>query len=121
MFGWGVSVENQNYIHRVECLRQVPSAVRFLSCEPLLGPLQLDLTGIDWVIVGGESGPKYRPMQREWAQSIRDRCQDAGVAFFFKQVGGITPKAGGRLLDEQIWDQMPAPWEQHRKRWEKLR
>lgn len=117
----GVSVENKDYIHRVDCLRQVPSAVRFLSCEPLLGPLQLDLTGIDWVIVGGESGPKYRPMQIEWAQSIRDRCQNAGVAFFFKQVGGITPKAGGRLLDGQIWDQMPAAWEPHRKRWEKYR
>lgn len=71
--------------------------LRSYLCEPLLGPLQLDLTGIDWVIVGGESGPKYRPMQREWAQDIRDRCQDAGVAFFFKQVGGRTPKAGGRL------------------------
>ncbi|MEG4283679.1 phage Gp37/Gp68 family protein [Microcoleus sp. A006_D1] len=103
----GVSVENQNYVHRVDSLRQVNAKVRFLSCEPLLGPLQLDLTGIHWVIVGGESGQKHRPMQVEWAQSIRDQCQDAGVAFFFKQWGGRTPKAAGRLLDDKIWDEMP--------------
>jgi protein gp37 len=83
----GVSVENQNYVHRVDSLRQVDAKLRFLSCEPLLGPLQLDLTGIHWVIVGGESGQKHRPMQAEWAQSIRDQCQDAGVAFLFKQRG----------------------------------
>jgi protein gp37 len=103
----GVSVENQNYVHRVDSLRQVDAKLRFLSCEPLLGPLQLDLTGIHWVIVGGESGQKHRPMQAEWAQSIRDQCQDAGVAFFFKQWGGRTPKAAGRLLDDKIWDEMP--------------
>lgn len=103
----GVSVENQNYVHRVDSLRQVDAKVRFLSCEPLLGPLQLDLTGIHWVIVGGESGQKHRPMQVEWAQSIRDQCQEAGVAFFFKQWGGRTPKAAGRLLDDKIWDEMP--------------
>ncbi|WP_373537718.1 DUF5131 family protein [Microcoleus sp.] len=103
----GVSVENQNYVHRVDSLRQVDAKVRFLSCEPLLGPLQLDLTGIHWVIVGGESGQKHRPMQVEWAQSIRDQCQEAGVAFFFKQWGGRTPKAAGRILDDKIWDEMP--------------
>ncbi|MEG3863486.1 DUF5131 family protein [Microcoleus sp. herbarium12] len=103
----GVSVENQSYVHRVDSLRKVNAKVRFLSCEPLLGPLQLDLTGIHWVIVGGESGQKHRPMQVEWAQSIRDQCQDARVAFFFKQWGGRTPKAAGRLLDDKIWDEMP--------------
>lgn len=103
----GVSVENQNYITRVDYLRQVPAKVRFLSCEPLLGSLQLDLTDIHWVIVGGESGQKHRPMEVEWAQSIRDQCQAEGVAFFFKQWGGRTPKAGGRLLDNSIWDEMP--------------
>jgi protein gp37 len=113
----GVSVENQNYVHRVDFLRTVNAKVRFLSCEPLLGPLELNLTGIDWVIVGGESGVKHRPMQIEWAQSIRDRCQNAGVAFFFKQIGGRTPKANGRLLDEQIWNEMPKAWEQHQKTW----
>ncbi len=113
----GVSVENQNYVHRVDYLRQVPANVRFLSCEPLLGSLQLDLTGIDWVIVGGESGVKHRPMQLKWAQSIRDQCLEADVAFFFKQWGGRTPKAGGRLLDDKIWDEMPKAWEKHRNRW----
>lgn len=113
----GVSVENQNYVHRVDLLRQVPATVRFLSCEPLIGSLQLNLADIHWVIVGGESGLKHRLMQVEWAQSIRDQCQAAGVAFFFKQWGGRTPKAGGRLLDGQIWDEMPRAWEQHRKQW----
>lgn len=103
----GVSVENQSYVKRVDCLRQVPAKVRFLSCEPLLGSLQLDLTDIHWVIVGGESGQKHRPMELEWAQSIRDQCQAESVAFFFKQWGGRTPKAGGRLLDGVIWDEMP--------------
>ncbi len=114
----GVSVENQNYVSRIDYLRQVPAKVRFLSCEPLLGSLQLDLTGIHWVIVGGESGQKHRPMNLEWAQSIRDQCQEAGVAFFFKQVGGRTPKAGGRLLDGNIWDEMPSLWHLHIQRWE---
>jgi protein gp37 len=109
----GVSVENQDYTHRIDYLRQVPTTVRFLSCEPLLGPLQLDLTDIHWVIVGGESGNRYRPMKLEWAQSIHEQCQSANIAFFFKQWGGRTPKAGGRLLDEQIWDEMPEAWKQH--------
>jgi protein gp37 len=111
-----VSVENQNYVHRVDYLREVPAKVRFLSCEPLLGHLQLDLTDIHWVIVGGESGNRCRPMKLEWAQSIRDQCQATGVAFFFKQWGGRTPKAGGRLLDGSIWDEMPQAWKLYRQR-----
>jgi protein gp37 len=79
----------------------------------LLGSLNLDLTGIDWVIVGGESGQKHRPMKIEWAESIRDQCQKAKVAFFFKQVGGKTPKSGGSLLSGQLLQQMPAAWEKH--------
>lgn len=107
----GVSVENQNYVHRVDYLRQIPAKVRFLSCEPLLGDLQLDLTGIHWVIAGGESGNKYRPVEVDWVRNIRDRCQAENVAFFFKQWGGRTPKANGRTLDGEIWDEMPQAWE----------
>lgn len=104
----GVSVEDSAAIHRVEDLRAVPAAVRFLSCEPLLGPLDgIDLTGIDWVIAGGESGPHHRPMQLSWARGIRDASQAAGVPFFFKQWGGRTPKAAGRELDGRLWDQLP--------------
>ena len=113
----GVSVENQNYIDRLKYLHRVPVSVRFISCEPLLGALTLNLTGIDWVIVGGESGQKHRPMQLKWAEDIRDQCQSSGVAFFFKQVGGRTPKAGGRLLDNEIWDEMPNAWNQHVQKW----
>jgi protein gp37 len=104
----GVSVEDDRQVERAEILREVPAAVRFLSCEPLLGPLpSLDLTGVDWVIVGGESGPDFRPMRVEWAVDLRDRCFEAGVPFFFKQWGGRTPKSGGRLLEDRTWDQMP--------------
>ena len=104
----GVSVENTRVLSRVDHLRQVPAAVRFLSCEPLLGPLdEIDLEGIGWVIAGGESGPNYRPMHLVWAQGIRDACQAADVPFFFKQWGGRTPKALGRQLDGQVWDEMP--------------
>lgn len=104
----GASVENQEVDHRVRQLRQVPAAVRFLSCEPLIGPLDLDLSGIHWVIVGGESGPVRRPMKEEWVLAVRDQCRAAGVPFFFKQWGGRTPKAGGRELEGELWDQMPA-------------
>lgn len=104
----GTSVENQDAAFRLEHLRNMPVEVRFLSCEPLIGPLTLDLTGIHWVIVGGESGPVRRPMEPAWALSIRDQCQAAGVPFFFKQWGGRTPKAGGRELDGELWDEMPA-------------
>lgn len=104
----GVSVENADQLDRVDDLRKVPAAVRFLSCEPLLGPLTgLKLDGIGWVIAGGESGPHHRPMQEEWVISIRDACAEAEVPFFFKQWGGRTPKAGGRELDGSTWDEMP--------------
>ncbi|HEY9300287.1 phage Gp37/Gp68 family protein [Microcoleus sp. F10-C6] len=111
----GVSVENQKYVDRIDCLRKVPAKVRFLSCEPLLGALDIDLKGIHWVIVGGESGQKHRPMQAEWVESIQQQCEEAEVAFFFKQWGGRTPKAGGRLLDDKIWDEMPEAWDKHQR------
>ena len=105
----GVSVENAAAMSRIDDVRHVPAAVRFLSCEPLLGPLDdLDLTSIGWVIAGGESGPRHRPMDPAWVTGIRDACQAADVPFFFKQWGGRTPKAGGRLLDGATWDDMPA-------------
>lgn len=113
----GVSVENQDYVHRVEYLRQVPASVRFLSCEPLLGGLELNLEGIHWVIVGGESGQRYRPLDIQWVRDIQKQCEKEQVAFFFKQVGGRTPKAGGRLLDEKVWDEMPNAWHEHTKKW----
>ena len=104
----GVSVEDTRVLSRVDHLREVPAAVRFLSCEPLLGPLEkIHLSGIGWVIAGGESGPNYRPMHLDWARGLRDTCQVAGVPFFFKQWGGRTPKALGRQLDGQVWDEMP--------------
>jgi protein gp37 len=105
----GTSVENQLVVYRVRHLKLVPAQVRFLSCEPLLGPLLLDLDGIHWVIVGGESGPVRRPMAPAWAEAIRDQCVARRVPFFFKQWGGRTPKAGGRLLDGVEWNQLPAP------------
>jgi protein gp37 len=105
----GVSVENSTALTRVDELRVIPAALRFLSCEPLIGPLDgLDLDGIGWVIAGGESGPGHRPLNPAWVASIRDQCIRAGVPFFFKQWGGRTPKVGGRELDGQQWDQMPS-------------
>jgi protein gp37 len=104
----GVSVEDADTLYRVDDLRQVPAAVRFLSCEPLLGSVSdLDLTGIDWVIAGGESGPDHRSVRREWVAEVRDLCVDHRVPFFFKQWGGRTPKAKGRTLDGHTWDEMP--------------
>jgi protein gp37 len=104
----GVSVEDDKRTDRVAILREVPAAIRFLSCEPLLGPLpSLDLADVDWVIAGGESGPNARPMRESWLLDIRDKCLVSGVPFFFKQWGGRTPKAGGRVLAGQTWDQMP--------------
>lgn len=104
----GVSIESADVIDRIDQLRSTPANTRFLSCEPLLTALpKLDLSGIDWVIVGGESGPRARPMEPCWVQEIRDQCKSAGVAFFFKQWGGRTPKAHGRKLDGQTWDEMP--------------
>jgi protein gp37 len=103
----GVSVETQQYVHRVDLLRAVPASVRFLSCEPLLGPLQLDLEGIHWVITGGESGRGHRPVDPDWVRSIRDQCLAADVAFFHKQWSGVRPKAKGRELDGVEWNQLP--------------
>lgn len=104
----GVSVESERYLERVERLRSVPAAVRFLSLEPLLGPLPtLDLAQIDWVIVGGESGPRARPMAAEWVREIRGKCDEAAVAFFFKQWGGTNKKLPGRELDGRTHDAMP--------------
>ncbi len=104
----GVSVEDENVLHRVEDLRSVPAHTRFLSCEPLLGPLNgLSLQHIDWVIVGGESGPRARPMEPEWVQSILALCRAQGVAFFFKQWGGVNKKRAGRVLNGQTYDELP--------------
>lgn len=104
----GVSVEDATHLDRVDDLRQVPASVRFLSCEPLLGPLEgLDLEGIGWVITGGESGPDARPIDPNWVRDIRDACSKAGVPFFHKQWGGRTPKVGGRELDGRVWNEMP--------------
>ena len=104
----GVSVENADYVWRIEQLRRVPACLRFVSLEPLLGPIDgLPLDGIGWVIVGGESGPKARPMDTDWCRSIRDQCVSGGVPFFFKQWGGTNKKAAGRLLDGRTWDESP--------------
>lgn len=104
----GVSVESRDYVHRVRDLQRVPAQVRFLSMEPLLGPVpRVPLSGIHWVIVGGESGPGARPMQPAWARSIRDRCRVRGVPFFFKQWGGVRKKRTGRVLDGRTWDERP--------------
>lgn len=114
--GWrnvwlGVSIESQKYISRMNLLTEIPAHVRFISAEPLLGPLSLSLVvGIDWVITGGESGPGARPMELEWVRSIREQCLRSGVAFFHKQNGGTKKIAGvwgGRLLDNRTWDAMP--------------
>jgi len=104
----GVSVENKDYVHRIENLRQTKAAVKFLSLEPLLGPIpNLKLDGIDWVIAGGESGPGARRMDPGWVLGIRDQCLRAGVPFFFKQWGGVHKKKAGRLLEDRTWDEMP--------------
>lgn len=104
----GVSVENERVLHRIEDLCAVPAQVRFLSCEPLLGPLpNLPLEGIHWVIVGGESGPKARPMEADWVREIREQCRRAGVPFFFKQWGGVRKDLTGRELDGRTYDEMP--------------
>ncbi len=103
----GTSVENQDVAYRVAHLRRLPAEIRFLSCEPLLGPLRLDLGGIHWVIAGGESGSEFRPLEEAWALGLRDQCRTAGTPFFFKQWGGRRSKAGGRFLDGRTWDEMP--------------
>ena len=104
----GVSVENTDVLGRVDDLRSIPAAVRFLSCEPLLGPVNnLSLQDIDWVIAGGESGANARPMEPVWVSDLQKKCAEEQVAFFFKQWGGRTPKSGGRQLDGRTWDGMP--------------
>jgi protein gp37 len=108
---WGVSVEDRRYgLPRVDHLRAAPARVRFLSAEPLLEDISptLDLRGIHWVIVGGESGPGFRPIEEGWVRAIQRQCREAGVAFFFKQWGGYPKGKRGRLLDERVWDEMPA-------------
>jgi protein gp37 len=105
----GVSVENKDYTFRIDHLRQTGALVKFLSLEPLLGPLaDLDLHGISWVIVGGESGPGARPLAKEWVVDIKDQCLAAHVPFFFKQWGGVKRKRNGRVLQGRTWDEMPA-------------
>ena len=105
----GTSIEGQHVVDRIRYLVQVPATVRFLSCEPLLqGLFNLPLLDIDWVIVGGESGPGARPMNLDWARGIRDQCVKSGTPFFFKQVGGVNKKQTGRRLDGRTWDEMPA-------------
>lgn len=106
----GTSVENQDVAdERIPLLQAIPAAVRFLSCEPLIGPIAgLDLTGIHWLIAGGESGMSHRPADPAWFRELRDQCQVARVAFFFKQWGGRTSKSGGRILDGQSWSEFPA-------------
>jgi protein gp37 len=104
----GVSVENESYTDRIDHLRQTGAVIKFLSLEPLLGPLDnLRLHQIDWVIVGGESGPGARPMNLDWVTAIRDQCTNAGVPFFFKQWGGVRKKRFGRVLEGRTWDEMP--------------
>jgi protein gp37 len=108
----GVSIENADYVQRVRDLQRTPAAVRFLSLEPLLGPIpRLPLAGVHWVILGGESGPGARPMKPEWVRTIRDRCLVRAVPFFFKQWGGVWKKRTGRKLDGRTWDECP-PWRQ---------
>lgn len=103
----GVSIENQHYAFRADHLRQVQATVRFLSLEPLLGPVDVDLDGIDWVIAGGESGHGARPVEPAWVEAIRDTCVETATPFFFKQWGGRFPKAGGRHLGDRTWDEYP--------------
>jgi protein gp37 len=105
----GVSVESRDYIYRIDHLRNTRAHIKFLSIEPLLGPLgKINLDGIDWVIVGGESGPGARPMDPQWVVEIRNQCTEAGVPFFFKQWGGVRKKKAGRVLEGKTWSQMPS-------------
>ena len=104
----GVTIENRRFVHRADYLREIPPAVRFISAEPLLGPLDgLDLSGYDWLIAGGESGHRHRPVKVEWLRELRDNCVDEGVAYFFKQWGGHRAEERRRLLDGRTWDELP--------------
>lgn len=105
----GASVETDTYAGRADHVRQTPAALRWLSLEPLLGPLpSLSLEGIDWVVVGGESGPRFRAIDLDWVRNLRQNCQDLGISFYFKQVGGLHPLSGGDELDGRTWKEMPA-------------
>lgn len=105
----GVTVENADYLHRITSLKQAKAKVKFLSIEPLLGPLgKLDMKGLDWIIVGGESGPYARPIKEKWVVEIRNQCVQSDTPFFFKQWGGVFKKKAGRILENKIWDEMPA-------------
>lgn len=105
----GTSIELARYAWRADRLRRTPAAVRFLSLEPLLGPLpNLDLEDIDWVIVGGESGPGFRPMDPAWVLELKEKCRASAVPFFFKQWGGIRPTSGGRELEGRTWEELPS-------------
>ncbi|MEY9772150.1 protein gp37 [Sinorhizobium fredii] len=105
----GTSVEDGSRKSRIRHMQGMNASIKFLSIEPLIGPMgKMDLEGIDWVIVGGESGPKARPMHPDWVREVRDHCNDTGVAFFFKQWGGIRPKSGGRILDGEEWSELPS-------------
>ena len=107
----GVSIENEDYLFRADHLRKTGAYIKFLSIEPLLGPLhKLNLRGIDWVIVGGESGPGARALDAAWVREIRDRCRHDRVPFFFKQWGGVFKSRTGRVLDNRTWDEMPVKW-----------
>ncbi len=115
---FGTSVEDGGKLSRVRHLQDTAASVRFLSLEPLIGPIvSLDLTRVHWVIVGGESGPRARPVEPDWVRSIRDRCVAAGVAFFFKQWGGLRPTSGGRMLDGREWNEWPDPVAARFKGW----
>lgn len=104
----GVSIESQDYTQRIEDLKNVPAHIRWISFEPLIGPIdKMDLTGIHWVVVGGESGPRFRPMDPDWARGIRDKCIEQNVRFFFKQWSGHSVKKLGRILDGKLWNQYP--------------
>jgi protein gp37 len=103
----GVSIEDQVNAHRLGCLLEVPASVRFISFEPLLGPVDVELAGVQWVILGGESGPNARPMKAEWARALRDQCTTEGIPFFFKQWGGRRKHLTGRVLDGATWEEMP--------------
>ena len=117
----GVSVESQKYTCRVDSLRRVPAKVRFLSCEPLLGPLELDLDGIDWVIVGGESGSQCRTLNPDWVRDILLQTHESNSAFFFKQWGGYHAKAGGRVIDGRTWSELPHAWLEHVEQWQQVK
>lgn len=104
----GASIEDGGKLSRLRHMKEMLASVRFLSIEPLLGPIEeADFSGIDWVIVGGESGPRARQMKIEWVREVRDQCLSAGTAFFFKQWGGLRPKSGGRVLDDREWNEFP--------------